>query len=85
MLAKLALSRNLRLASQFLMDVLGPRLAADTGEWGTYAWNDFILGEPGMHIMAGTDEVVRTMIGEQALGLPREPRAHDASITGRDV
>ncbi|MCZ4589176.1 acyl-CoA dehydrogenase family protein [Rhodococcus opacus] len=74
MLAKLALSNNLRLASRFVTDVLGPRLAANTGEWGTFAWNQFVLGEPGMHIMAGTDEVVHNMIGEQVLGLPREPR-----------
>lgn len=74
MLSKLALSRNLRLTSRFLIDVLGPRLAADTGEWGTFAWKDFVLGEPGMHIMAGTDEVVRSMIGERDLDLPRDPR-----------
>ena len=74
LLAKLTLSNNLRMASRFVTDLLGPRLAADTGEWGTFAWNQFVLGEPGMHIMAGTDEVVHNMIGEQVLGLPREPR-----------
>jgi alkylation response protein AidB-like acyl-CoA dehydrogenase len=74
LLAKLTLSNNLRLASRFVTDLLGPRIAADTREWGTFAWNQFVLGEPGMHIMAGTDEVVHNMIGEHVLGLPREPR-----------
>ena len=25
----------------------GPRLVADTGEWGTYAWGQFVCGVPG--------------------------------------
>jgi alkylation response protein AidB-like acyl-CoA dehydrogenase len=86
LLVKIALSANLRMAAEFVTDALGPRIAADTGEWGTFAWNSFVLGEPGMHIMAGTDEVVRTAIAEHALGLPREPRGSSANapVTGSD-
>ena len=50
-----------------------PRIAADTGEWGTYAWSQFICGVPGMRVAGGTDEVLRKIIGEQVLGLPKEP------------
>lgn len=54
--------------------LLGPALTADTGEWGTYAWNEHVLGCPGYRIAGGTDEIQRTIIGERVLGLPREPR-----------
>jgi alkylation response protein AidB-like acyl-CoA dehydrogenase len=69
LLAKLALSRNVRAASRLAMAALGPALIADTGEPGAFAWNDFVLGEPGIHIVAGTDEVVRTTVARRHLGL----------------
>lgn len=72
-LGKLALTQNLTALGQLVSEVLGPRLTADTGEWGTYAWNDFVLGTPGMRLAGGTDEVMRTIIGERVLGLPKEP------------
>jgi acyl-CoA dehydrogenase len=71
-IAKLALTNNLRTTVAFVSHVLGPRLIADTGEWGTYAWAEFILGEPGMHIAGGSDEVLRNIVSERVLGLPKE-------------
>ena len=71
--AKLALTANMSAVSRFVEKVLGPRITADTGEWGTYAWSKFILGVPGMRVAGGTDEVLRKIIGEQVLGLPKEP------------
>ena len=36
----------------------GPRLTADTGEWGTYAWTPVpAAASPGMRVAGGTDEV----------------------------
>jgi len=58
-----------------LTEVLGPRLAADTGEWGTFAWDEFVLSTPGARIGGGTEEIVRNTVGEKVLGLPKEPRA----------
>lgn len=72
--AKLALTHNLTKLSKFVSDALGARLAADTGEWGTYAWAEYVLGTPGMRIAGGTDEVMKNIIGERVLGLPKEPR-----------
>jgi acyl-CoA dehydrogenase len=72
-IAKLALTSNLRRLSEFVAHVLGPRLAADSGEWGTFAWNQFVLGIPGMRIAGGSDEVMRNIVGERVLGLPKEP------------
>ena len=37
-IGKLALTANLTATAEFAASVLGPRLIADTGEWGTYAW-----------------------------------------------
>jgi alkylation response protein AidB-like acyl-CoA dehydrogenase len=72
-IAKLALTRNLWDVAQFAAHALGPRVCADTGEWGTYSWNGMLLGIPGMRIAGGSDEVMRNIIGERVLGLPKEP------------
>lgn len=37
-------------------------------------WLDRLLFAPGLRIGGGTDEIQRNTIGEQGLGLPREPR-----------
>ena len=50
--------------------LLGAKLTADTGEWGTYAWTEHVLGAPGYRIAGGSDEMQRNIIGERVLGLP---------------
>ena len=72
-IAKLSLTMNMRRTSDLLSTVLGPKLIADSGEWGTYAWSQAVLGVPGMRIAGGTDEVLHNIIGERVLGLPKEP------------
>jgi alkylation response protein AidB-like acyl-CoA dehydrogenase len=72
-IAKLSLTNNLWRTANFVADVLGPRITADTGEWGTYAWGSFLLGVPGMKVAGGTDEVMKNIVGERVLGLPKEP------------
>ena len=72
-IAKLALTTNMRKLSEFVARVLGPRIIADSGEWGTYAWGAFFLGVPGMRIAGGSDEVMRNIVGERVLGLPKDP------------
>jgi alkylation response protein AidB-like acyl-CoA dehydrogenase len=73
-IAKLSLTNNLRRISDLVSLVLGPRLVADSGEWGTFAWGELVLGVPGMSIAGGTDEILRNIVGERVLGLPKEPR-----------
>ncbi|MGH9135504.1 MAG: acyl-CoA dehydrogenase family protein, partial [Acidimicrobiales bacterium] len=58
-IAKMALTQNLLQTAEFVASVLGPRITADTGEWGTYSWSKFLVGIPGMRIAGGTDEVLR--------------------------
>jgi alkylation response protein AidB-like acyl-CoA dehydrogenase len=70
---KLMVSANLTRLGEAATALLGPRLAADSGEWGTYAWAALVLGAPGMRLGGGTDEVLKTMLAERLLGLPREP------------
>ena len=72
-LDKLMVSANLTRLGEAAAALLGPLLAADTGEWGTYAWAAHVLGAPGMRLGGGTDEVLKTMLAERLLGLPREP------------
>ena len=71
-IAKLSLTNNLQAGSALMARLLGPRLVADTGEWGTYAWAEFALGVPGNRVGGGTDEVQRNIIAERVLGLPRD-------------
>ena len=71
--AKLALTQNMKAVSEFASRVLGPRMVANTGEWGTYAWSKFLMGVPGMKVAGGTDEVLRNIISERVLGMPKEP------------
>ncbi len=71
-IGKLALTMNMMRVSDFVSTVLGAKVTADSGEWGTYAWADFILGAPGMRIAGGSDEVMRNIVGERVLGLPKD-------------
>jgi alkylation response protein AidB-like acyl-CoA dehydrogenase len=66
----IAMAHTSDMASQ----LLGASLTADTGDWGTYGWNEHVLGAPGYRIAGGTDEIQRNIIGERVLGLPGEPR-----------
>ena len=72
-IGKLALTANLTATAEFVAKVLGPRVQADTGEWGTWAWSMFICGTPGMRIAGGSDETLRNIVSERVLGLPKEP------------
>jgi acyl-CoA dehydrogenase len=72
-ISKMALTEQFFRIQDLVSELLGMRLVVDTGEWGTYAWSEFILGIPGMRIAGGTDEVLRNIVGERVLGLPKEP------------
>jgi alkylation response protein AidB-like acyl-CoA dehydrogenase len=68
---KLALSANMARLGEFVVGILGPRAIADTGEWGTYAWTSVVLGAPGYRLGGGSDEILKNMLAERVLGLPK--------------
>lgn len=70
---KLANTNTLTELSALASHVVGPRMTADTGEWGAYVWADFVASTPGARIAAGTDEIMRNILGERVLGLPKDP------------
>jgi len=74
-LGKLLWTEGMYLMTEVVSTILGPRLVADTGAWGTFAWGEHVLGAPGYRIAGGSDEIQRNIIGERVLGLPREPKA----------
>lgn len=73
-LDKLMLVANLRRIGDLARELLGPAFVADTGQWGTFGWNRWLMGALGYRIAGGTDEILRNMVAERVLGLPREPR-----------
>ena len=83
-ISKMALVNNQKLLNEFLSHVLGAKLQADTGEWGTFSWSQLILGAPGMRIAGGSDEVMRNIVGERVLGLQKEPGI-DSKSAFRDL
>jgi alkylation response protein AidB-like acyl-CoA dehydrogenase len=76
-LGKIMWTEGMRQMTEAASAVLGPKLIAETGEWGTFGWGEHVLGAPGYRIAGGSDEVQRNIIGERVLGLPKEPRADD--------
>ncbi|WP_033318294.1 acyl-CoA dehydrogenase family protein [Streptomyces yerevanensis] len=71
--SKLLYGQNLTKAAHFVSDVLGPRAIADTGQWGTYAWTELLLATPALRILGGTEEIMKNILAERVLGLPKEP------------
>ncbi|MFT7645491.1 MAG: alkylation response protein AidB-like acyl-CoA dehydrogenase [Candidatus Poriferisodalaceae bacterium] len=83
-LSKMSLVRQMLFTCDYVSEVLGERLTVDTGEWGTYAWSEYLLGVPAMRIAGGSDEVMRNIVGERVLGLPKEPGI-DSTSPFRDI
>lgn len=70
--------------SETVVEILGPRLIADTGEPETYGWNAHVLGALGYGIAGGANEIQRSIIAQRILGLPAGPRA-DRGIPFKDI
>ena len=67
-LGKLGVVEAARQGCDLIAELLGPD--ALEGAWGQTA-SDL----PGLRSGGGTEEVLRTMVGERVMGLPPEPRA----------
>lgn len=71
---KMLMSRAADEIADLAEAVLGERAFVDHGEKDTYAWSEFILGVPALHIAGGTDEIQLNVIAQRGLGLPRPPK-----------
>ena len=72
-IAKLCFAANLTRAAHFAADLLGDDITADSGEWGTFGWNQLLLAAPALRILGGTEEIMKNILAERVLGMPKEP------------
>ena len=49
-MGKLLWTRSMTRIGEVAADLLGQRITADSGEWGTFAWSEHVLGAPGYRI-----------------------------------
>ncbi len=84
-IGKLLLVKFLALEAALAARAAGPAgtlMGDDAPDGGR--WSMLMLSYPGMKIAGGTDEILRNIIGERVLGLPKEPRV-DKDVPFKDV
>jgi alkylation response protein AidB-like acyl-CoA dehydrogenase len=69
--SKLGLASALSAAADLICAIQGTRIAVDTGAEDSFEWVPYILQTLGYHIGGGTDQIMRNVIAERGLGLPR--------------
>ncbi len=83
--AKLAGAQLARHAAEVGLDLLGAGGAAWTpDDADAERWTQALLGAPGNAIAGGTPEIMKNILGERVLGLPREP-AVDRDVPFREL
>lgn len=96
-ISKLMMSEYRKRVTELAVDVLGPRALTPSGmesrvrlgpqplgvdSFSSSAWvADYLHARPGT-VYGGSSEIQRNTIGEQVLGLPREPRPVPTTKTG---
>ncbi|HNP55343.1 MAG TPA: acyl-CoA dehydrogenase family protein [Gordonia sp. (in: high G+C Gram-positive bacteria)] len=69
--AKMLMVRALDEIATLVAEVLGSDAFVDSGARDEFAWSEFVLGVPALHLAGGTDEIQRNVIAQRGLGLPR--------------
>jgi alkylation response protein AidB-like acyl-CoA dehydrogenase len=74
--AKLMLTDLLDRLANFGVELQGPQgMLAGEDALAAGSWATAFLGYPGVKLAGGSDEIMRNIIGERVLDLPREPKA----------
>ncbi|WP_199589281.1 acyl-CoA dehydrogenase family protein [Blastococcus sp. TF02A-26] len=81
--AKLAGAQLAKHAAEVGLEVLGSAAWADD-DADAERWTTSLLGAPGNAIAGGTPEIMKNILGERVLGLPREP-AVDRDVPFKDL
>ena len=84
-IAKLAGTQLARHVADVAEEILGARGQAWLpGDQAGRRWSTTLLSAPGKSIAGGTPEIMKNILGERVLGLPKEPQV-DRDIPFRDV
>jgi alkylation response protein AidB-like acyl-CoA dehydrogenase len=81
--AKLGGSLLMKRSADVACRIAGPAATVSTGTEPLFA-TTMVLSAPGGSIAGGTNEVMRNILGERVLGLPKEPQV-DRDIPFRDI
>jgi alkylation response protein AidB-like acyl-CoA dehydrogenase len=81
-LSKLLYSEHARRTADAVTNILGAA-ATISDHPEAEPWVERLLFAPGLRLGGGTDEIQRNTIGEQGLGLPREPKPAHIAPAGR--
>jgi alkylation response protein AidB-like acyl-CoA dehydrogenase len=74
-IVNLSLADQLRRSGNIAASLVGAALLTAESQIGLAGrWQFHLLTAPCVRIASGTDEIQRNILGERALGLPREPR-----------
>jgi alkylation response protein AidB-like acyl-CoA dehydrogenase len=82
--AKLVRTDHARASARLGAAIAGPAAAAWSPGSSTSLWAQTLLYVPSLSIAGGTDEVLRNIIGERVLGLPKEPQV-DRDVPFREL
>lgn len=74
-IAKLAGTRLSKTSAALALELVGAAsLAWDPADAAGATWADIAVATPGLSIAGGTDEIMRNILAERVLGLPRDPK-----------